>query len=252
MTSEDLLTARAARREALAPAAPSPDRLWQWVRELGLATLPELSDEALAPLEASLAALHVIELWLWPGILRYCAVELLDYIYVCVGDRHPRSDYQTQAAKGQLSWLAAETFELLLAADRPLSSLDVRERLGAERTSTLGVDRALVELAHTLKVLRVGRRAGPGSDALWRPLVLALPDLPACLDRISHLEAAGALASQYLDVQVCETEDNLALFFAPLMPASRLRAALHGLEATRQVVLDSLDGRPAWRLRQPK
>ena len=251
MTSEDLLTARAARREALTPAAPSPARLGQWVRELGLATLPELSDEAVAPLEAELAALHVIELWMWPGILRYCAVELLEYIYVCIGDRHPRSDFNTQAAKGQLSWLAAETFELLLAADRPLASFDIRERLGAERTSTLGVERALVELAQTLKLLRVGRRAGLGSEALWRPLVLALPDVPSCLDRISQLEAAAALASQVLDVQVCETEENLALFLAPLLPATRLRAALHGLEASRQVVLDSLDGRPAWRLRQP-
>lgn len=251
MTSEDLLTARAARREALRPAGLDPGSLRAWVRSLGLATLPMLGDGAAELLEEELAALQVVELWQWPGLLRYCDAEMVGYVYVCIGDRAPRQDYHVQANKGLLSWLAAETYELMLAAKGGLSNAELRERLGPERTSTLGMERALVELTRTLKVLRVGCRGGLGSEALWQPLALALPEVPTWVDRVSQGEAAAALASQYLDLQICESEENLALFFAPLFSRAKLHAALLGLEAARQVSLDSLDGRPAWRLRPP-
>ena len=113
MTTDELQKARAARAAALRPAGISGEALREWIRNLGFATLPELAVwSELAPelLEEELAALRVVELRLWPGELRYCAVELLEYVYVCVGDRHPRRDYLRQARERRLSWLAAEVY----------------------------------------------------------------------------------------------------------------------------------------------
>ncbi|MGH9476934.1 MAG: hypothetical protein ACRD1C_11470 [Terriglobales bacterium] len=249
MTSEDLLTVRAVRYVALRPAHLDEETLNSWVGGLGFATLPDFgiwADQAVLLLETELARLHLVELWLWPGLLRYCAADLLGYVYAAVGDRHPRQDYRQQIQRGQLSVLAGEVYEHLLAAYVPLTASQVRDELGAERTSALVVEKALRELAKTLKLLRCGHAQG---EALWRPLVLALPAVPPWVDKVSLVQAAAALVSQYLDSNVCETEEGLAAFFAPLFSRSRIHDAIIGLEAQRAIVLDNIDGRPAWRLK---
>lgn len=251
MTTDELQKARAARAAALRPAGISGEALRAWVRNLGFATLPELavwSDLAPELLEEELAALSVVELRLWPGELRYCAVELLEYVYVCVGDRHPRRDYLRQARERRLSWLAAEVFTLLLEGEA-WTSARLRDRMGAQRTSVLSLERALAELAASLKVLRVGRAAGV---PLWRALVCALPRVPDAVDTVSLLQSAAALVTQRLDVAVCDTEEGLAEALAPLHSRARLHAALVGLEAARVITSEALDGRPAWRLWQPR
>ncbi|MGH9486795.1 MAG: hypothetical protein ACRD04_04310 [Terriglobales bacterium] len=249
MTSEDLLTARAARSNELRPGHLDQETLRGWVGVLGFATLPDFGawdDQAVLLLESELAALHIIELWIWPGMLRYCAADLLGYLYVAVGDRHPRKDYLQQQERQQLSMLAAEVFEQLLAAPAPLTNTQLRQRLGPDRTSAFTVDRALRELARTLKILRCGHAQ---SEPLWRPLVLALPAVPPWVDKVSQLQAAAALVTQYLDTQVCETEESLAQFFAPLFSSTRIHDAIAGLESNRQVAVDNIDGRPAWRMK---
>lgn len=250
ITLDDLQAARAAKWAAFRPLEVSAASLRGWVRDLGFADLPDLavwSDAAPELLEGELAAVHIAELALWPGRHRYIPVELLGYVYVCVGDRHPRRDFQRQAGKRQLSWLAAEVYALMLETPAPMSSPQLRDRMGAERTSVLGIERALGELAATLKVLRVGRT--PAGDNLWRPLVSVLPAVPAQVDTVSLVEAAGALVSQRLGFMICETEEGLAEFFSPLLSRARVRAALVGLEAGSELATDSLDGRPAFRLK---
>lgn len=249
MTSEELHNARAARWQALRPGQPSPAALRAWMRDVGIVELPELeawSSAAPEWLQADLVALRAIELAVWPGVHRYIPVELIEYVYVAVGDRHPRADYRRQASRGQISWLAAEVFERLLAVDGALSPSTLREQLGAERISVLAVERALAELAPSLKVIHVGPQQ-------WRPLVTALPQVPGALDRLSQSQAAAALVSQWLDVRVCDTEGGIAAYFAPLFSRSRIHDVLMALESTRQLTLDSLDGQPAFRrwARQP-
>ncbi|HEY8055011.1 MAG TPA: hypothetical protein VIE13_03770 [Terriglobales bacterium] len=248
MTSEDLLTARAAQFASLRPVHLDAAALGQWIASLGFATFPELGESADAAaelMEAELAALRLVELWLWPGIHRYCTPETLGYVYVAVGDRHPRSDFRRQAELKQVSWLAAEVYETLLAAPQALTSGGLRDRLGAERTSALTIEHALHDLARTLKVLRCGHAQG---EALWRPLSLAMPAIPPLVDKLSQMEAASALISQRLETQVCAPEEELAAFFAPLFSRARIHEALRGLDAARAIVQENLDGRPAWRL----
>lgn len=249
MTSEDLLTVRAARFDALRPAHLDAETLRGWIGALGFATLPDFgvwADQAVMLLETELAQLHVIELWLWPGMHRYCAADVLGYVYAAAGDRHPRADYRQQVDRGQLSVLAGEIYELLLGANHARTGGQLRESLGHERTSALAVDQALRELAKSLKVLRCGHAQG---EALWRPLVLALPAVPPWVDKVSQVQAAAALVTQYLDAHVLETEAELADFFAPLFSRTRIHDALLGLETGSEIALDNLDGRPAWRLK---
>lgn len=248
MTSEDLLTARAAQFAAIRPRHLDPASLRDWIAALGFATLPELgeaADAAAECLEVELAELRLIELWLWPGIHRYCTRETLGYVYVAVGDRHPASDFRLQAEQKQISWLAAEVYEVLLAAPAAMTSSALRDQLGAERTSALTIEQGLHDLARTLKVLRCGHSHG---EALWRPLLAALPQIPPLVDKLSQTQAASALLSQRLQSQVCATEEELAAFFAPLFPRSRIQEALRALEVARALRLDNVDGRPAWRL----
>lgn len=249
MTAADLLTARAAQWAMLRPETLDANSLHGWIEALGLATVPELGpdlgDSALAPLEQAVAAAHVIELWQWPGIQRYCARERLEAVYTCVGDSNPAEDYKRQAAERQLSWLASEVFRLLLAHDVPRTAAELRGDIGAERTSVLAVERALHELARTLKVLRVGR--GETGGPLWRPLLQVAPEVAAPNPR-SQVDAVAELLGHYLNARVVETEETLVGVFAPLAGRARVHDAIIGLHTARQLELDSLDGRPAYRL----
>lgn len=244
MTSEELQQARTARWLALRPEKATPAALRTWVGEIGFVDAPEIeawAPEALGWLENELAALRLIELAVWPGVFRYASAEILDYIYAAIGDRHPRRDFRRQAQRGQITYLAAEVYDLLLAAPSAMSAEALRDQLGAERISLLAVERALAELRPSLKVVRVG-------PDLWRPLVAARPEVATIMDRVSLSEAVAALVSQWLDVRVCDTEAAIAAYFAPLFARSRVHDALMALETQRQLAPDSLDGQPAFRL----
>ncbi|TAN24262.1 MAG: hypothetical protein EPN33_00375 [Acidobacteria bacterium] len=248
MTADELLASRSARKETLRPRTLDTETLIPWVGALSFPTLAGLGAEAAPFLEEALADFRLVELWLWPGELRYCRPDLLGYVYVAAGDRHPLKDYQRQAARNQLSWLAAESFTDLLASPTALTAAQLRDIMGAERTSALTIEHALQELARRLKIVRCGR--APSGDALWRPLVLALPEVPKAIDRISQIQAVAALISHHLATALCETEVGLAAFFSPLFSRTRIHEALSAFEVAGTVVLDNLEGRPAWRLRQ--
>lgn len=247
MTADELLASRAARHEARRPRPLDTESLVAWIGALSFPTLAVLGAEAASFLEEALADCRVVELWLWPGEQRYCRPDLLGYVYAAAGDRHPRKDYQQQAARNQISWLAAESFTDLLSSPAALTAAQLRDIMGAERTSALTLEHALHELARTLKVVRCGR--APSGDARWRPLVLALPEVTKAIDRISQVQAAAALVSHHLATAVCETEEGLAAFFSPLFSRTRIHETLSALEAAGVLALDNIEGRPAWRLR---
>ncbi|MGH9412795.1 MAG: DNA glycosylase AlkZ-like family protein [Terriglobales bacterium] len=247
MTSEELLAARTAYQATLRPTALDAETLVAWVATLSFPTLTDLGEEAPALVEAALADCRVAELWLWPGTPRYCHADLLGYVYAAAGDRHPRKDYHQQANRRQLSWLAAAVFTLLLEAPEAMTAAQLRDRMGAERTSALAIEHACHELAGTLKVVRCGR--APGGDPLWRPLLAALPEVPQAIDHISQLQAAAALITHHLETALCVTEAGLAEFFSPLFSRSRIHEAVAGLERARELALDNLEGRQAFRLK---
>src|SRR5690348_2617840 len=130
MTSDELQQARAARWLVLRPEKLTPTALRAWVGEIGFVDAPEVeawAPEALGWLEDELSALRLIELAVWPGVFRYASADVLDYVYVAVGDRHPRRDFRRQAQRGQITYLAAEVFDLLLAARAAMSAEELRD-----------------------------------------------------------------------------------------------------------------------------
>jgi uncharacterized protein YcaQ len=134
---------------------------------------------------------------------------------------------------------------LLLAEGRPLSRSELRDRFGAERISSLAVERAIAELVPTLKVLRVGTREG---EPIWQATVRAAPSVKEEALGIAKIHAAGALISKYLGTMLVAREEEIARFFVPVFPTARTHSALLGLSAGREVSLDSIDGAPAFRL----
>jgi hypothetical protein len=187
---------------------------------------------------------ELFELDCWPMRL-YCTGELLPYIYAEIGDRLPETDFRRDFATGRLTQLAAEIYELLLQHPAPMSRSALQQALGRDRVSALAVDRGVLQLTASLRVLRVGRE---GVEPLWQAVTHAQPAMRHSADRISKLEAAGALISRFLFNALLESEEKIAEFFHPLFATSRTHSALLGLEAAHEVILDSLDGRPAFRL----
>jgi uncharacterized protein YcaQ len=260
LNKEEIILARAERLaelRATAQAASSP--ALAAVGLLGFATWPELhtlvapdaNERALATLvhavEAALATGEAFEINLWPHELRVVPRELIQYFYNARGDRHPKRDFRRQADSGQLSPLAAAVFEAMLHAPQtPVSAEILRDRLGAERTSVLGIERSLAELAKTLKVSRVGR--APSGERWFQPTVALLPTLATSTSQLSHGEAAAALITVRLRATVCDTEEDLTEFFAPIFTRAKIHEALTALDAARCLAQVTLDGRKAFRL----
>jgi len=260
LNNEEITLARAQRlaelREA-ANAAPSP--ALAAVGLLGFATWPELhallspdaDERSLAALvhavEGALAAGEAFEINLWPHELRIVPRELIQYFFNAVGDRHPKQDFRRQADAGKLSPLAAAVFEEMLRSPRtPVSAEILRDRLGAERTSVLGIERSLAELAKTLKVSRVGRASS--GERLFQPTVALVPAIASSTSQLSHGEAAAALITVRLRLTVCDTEEGLADFLAPIFTRAKIHEALTALDAARRLAQATLDGRKAFRL----
>ena len=276
MTSEELQQLRHAKWQALTGRGLTSERLLEFVQEAGFCPftahpglhLPAIDTLAGAPIGASDAPAreltagerslhnaqelleyhirhrHIVEVDLWRSFRLYVPRDLLGYLYVSVGDRKPEKDFRAQLNKGHLSSLPAEVYALLLE-HQAMTRSELREKLGPDRTSPMAIDRAVGELALTLKAVRVDQRDG---EPCWNAVLHAFPEAPAMLQQVSKLEAAAALISKLLNLMIVETEDALAEFFTPIFPRSRTHSVLLGLEAGREVMVEHLDGRPAWRL----
>jgi len=242
MTSDQLQQARAERWAELRPAARTASGLRDWVQAVGFPSAGELAeafgDATPELLEPELEAATVLELWIWPDELRYASADLVTYLWVSL-----RPDLARQRS---LTPLAEQVFEATWSSAFPPTASELRDRLGAGRTSNLGIERACQELARRFVLLRCGRRQG---EPTWQPVLQRFKALREAQLHIQKEEATTAFVSHYLDVRVCDSEEGCAAFLSPLAPRSRVRQALAGLEADRRLLPDSLDGRPAFRLR---
>jgi 23S rRNA pseudouridine2605 synthase len=122
--------------------------------------------------------------------------------------------------------------------DGALTAIEARELLGRELTEA-AVLRGLGELWQALRIAPVFQEAG--QPARWELLRVRHRDALATAGSTGQVTALSLLVSIYLQSVYAATSEEIEIFLSPLASRSRVREAVRGLSATRQVQSLSMD-----------
>jgi 23S rRNA pseudouridine2605 synthase len=122
--------------------------------------------------------------------------------------------------------------------DGALTALEARALLGRELTEA-AVLRGLGELWQALRIAPVFQEAG--QPARWELLRVRHRDALATAGSTGQVTALSLLVSIYLQSAYAATSEEIEIFLSPLASRSRVREAVRGLSATRQVQSLSMD-----------
>ncbi len=162
--------------------------------------------------------------------------ETLPFIYALRGDKEWK-----RGPRGKSSPLVIEVWKLL-DKEGPLTASEVKDQLGRELTEAAAL-RALTELWNTLRIEPVYREHASLHDpARWQPLDRAHAKQLQAASAMSSGLAVSALVSLYLQSSIAATEEEMEAFLSPLCSRSKVRDAVRGLSATRQLASVHLGG----------
>ena len=119
-----------------------------------------------------------------------------------------------------------------------LTASAARETLGRELTEA-AVLRALCELWQALRVSPAF--AAEGQPAAWELLRVRHREALATGSATSQVTAISLLVSMYLQSVYAASSEEIEIFLSPLASRSRVREAVRGLSATRQIHSLSMD-----------
>lgn len=173
------------------------------------------------------------EIDLLPESSLLISTAMFPYVYALLGDRKPKAPPKTKAHGARLSPLALKVYEVI-EKHGPLSTEQIRELVSRE-LSKAAVERGLNELSSILKITRVDYREKEG--VYWDLLYRWAPDAVMEGVGISVPEALSVLMGKYLEAVEAASQEELEQFFSYLVPASKVREALHALLAARQLAL---------------
>lgn len=122
--------------------------------------------------------------------------------------------------------------------DGSLTAPEARETLGRELTEA-AVLRGLSELWQGLRIAPVFGE--PGQPARWELLRVRHRDALATAGSTGQVTALSLLVSIYLQSVYAATSEEIEIFLSPLASRSRVREAVRGLSATRQIQSLSMD-----------
>jgi 23S rRNA pseudouridine2605 synthase len=122
--------------------------------------------------------------------------------------------------------------------DGALTAPEARETLGRELTEA-AVLRGLGELWQGLRIAPVFQE--PGQPARWELLRVRHRDALATAGATGQVTALSLLVSIYLQSVYAATGEEIEIFLSPLASRSRVREAVRGLSATRQIHSLSMD-----------
>ena len=130
--------------------------------------------------------------------------------------------------------------ELWKALDKEgvLSAAQARETLGRELTEA-AVLRGLCELWQALRISPVF--ADAGQPAQWELLRVRHRDALATATATSQVTALSLLVSMYLQSVYAASSEEIEIYLSPVASRSRVREAVRGLAATRQIHSLSMD-----------
>jgi Winged helix DNA-binding domain len=166
------------------------------------------------------------------------SASVFPYFYGLVGDRNPRQPPKS-GARSEYSPLAVDTFHII-QKDGPISKLRVRELLGGD-ISEAALDRALDELWAKLRITRVDYKQDEG--VFWDVLFRWAPQAVRQGMHVSFAEALTAVVSKYLDCVLAAQQEEIEQFFSPIIGRSRVREAIHALQAARELTYVHVGGR---------
>ncbi len=125
-----------------------------------------------------------------------------------------------------------------LEQDGGLTAAEVREKLGRELTEA-AVLRGLSELWQGLRISPVF--GGAGEPARWELLRVRHRDALATATSTAQVTALSLLVSMYLQSVYAASSEDIEVFLSPVASRSRVREAVRGLSATRQIHSLSMD-----------
>jgi hypothetical protein len=116
--------------------------------------------------------------------------------------------------------------------------------------STAALDKSLAELWSRLRITRVDYK--PEEGASWDVLYRWAPEAVREGIGLSVPEALSALLSRYLDCVIAADQPEVESFFGNFVPRSRVREAIHALQAARELDFIRVGNRSLLQIAQPK
>jgi 23S rRNA pseudouridine2605 synthase len=126
----------------------------------------------------------------------------------------------------------------VLEKEGVLGAAEARETLGRELTEA-AVLRALCELWQALRISP--HYADPGQPTRWEMLRVRHREALATAGSTGQVTALSLLVSMYLQSVYAATGEEIEIFLSPVASRSRVREAVRGLSATRQIHALSMD-----------
>jgi 23S rRNA pseudouridine2605 synthase len=182
--------------------------------------------------------------------------EALPFLVSLRGER----DWKHAPGSSAIHKVSPLVVELWKALEQggPLTADGVRDKLGRELTES-AVLRALSELWQSLRAIPVLQPEG--QPAIWELLETHHGDAIARGSATSQVTAISLLVSMYLQSVYAASGEEIEVFLSPLASRSRIREAVRGLSATRQIHSLSMetqtyyfleDGLPEFAQTEPK
>ncbi len=151
--------------------------------------------------------------------------ETLPFLFALIGDKEWK-----RGPRGKSSPLVIEVWKLL-DREGPLSTIEVKEKLGRQLTEAAAL-RALGDLWSHLRIEPVLKE---GETAAWQLLERARQKQMQAGSTMSQAVALSALVSLYLQSAIAASGEEIEVFLSPLASRSKVREVVRGLTATRQL-----------------
>lgn len=157
--------------------------------------------------------------------------ETLPFVFAMRGDR----DWKHAPGSGttRVSPLVQQVWRVL-ERKGVLSADELKDEIGRELTEAAAL-RALYELWGAMRVVPLYQVGG--ESTLWEALQTRQSKALNAGTNMSQVTALSVLVSLYLESAVAATSEEVEVFLSPLTSRSKVREAVRGLTATRQLAL---------------
>ena len=163
------------------------------------------------------------------------SADALPFVFAMRGDR----DWKHAPGSGttRVSPLVQQVWKVL-EKKGVLTADEIKDEIGRELTEAAAL-RALYELWSAMRVIPLYQH--DGEPALWEMMQTRQQKALNAGTNMSQVTALSVLVSLYLESAVAATSDEVEIFLSPLTSRSRVREAVRGLTATRQLAMISME-----------